>query len=139
MSAETILYSLVSAIVGGLIVAGANHFLAGRREIAQKQRDLALSKLVDAWMLLSETADRNVKKGDIEKLEEAVRLIVLFGNDKQIDEIIDAAHAYENGAVADFTSVQISIRKEIRQKLQIEGRDRHFWFAVSAKTENTAK
>jgi hypothetical protein len=129
MPVETVFYSMLSAIVGGLIVATTNHLLAARREIAQKQREIALSKLVDAWLLLNEASDRHVKKPDLDKLEEAVRLVVLFGDDKRIDEIESAANSLANGGVADWTSVQISLRKNIRQKLQIQGRDRHFWFS----------
>ena len=137
MSAETILYSLLSAIVGGLIVAIANHWLAGRREIAQKQRELALSKLVEASLFLNEANDRAVRRPNLEKLEEAVRLVVLFGSDKQIDEIEAAADALTAGKKGDWTSVLISLRSDIRQKLQIEGRDRHFWFSSGPTQEAT--
>jgi hypothetical protein len=131
MTSTTALYSLVSAIVGGIIVAISNHYLASRREIAQKQRDLALSKLVDAWLLLQDACEKKISKPDLQKFEEAVRLVVLFGSDRQIDEIELAAKAITSGQIGDFTSVIVSLRRDIRQKLQIEGRDRHFWFSAA--------
>jgi hypothetical protein len=129
MTTETIILSLLSAIVGGLIVAFANHRMSIQREIQSKNRDLAITKLVDAWLLLCEASDRVVKKGDPEKLEEAAHLILLFGTDDQIDLIEIATKAFAKEERADWTELQVSLRRTIRKRLEISGRDRHFWFA----------
>jgi hypothetical protein len=129
MTPETITLSLLSAMIGGLFVAYANHRMSVVREIQNKNRDVGLTKLVEAWLLLNEASDRGVKKGDPGKLEEAVRLIVLFGTDEQIDLIEGAAKKYQKNELADWTELQVSLRRTIRERLKIIGRDRHFWFA----------
>ena len=81
ISQATIFLSFLSAIVGGSAVALINHWLSFKRDVATKQRDISLSKLVEAWLLLDQASDKGPKKGEIEKFFEALKLIILFGSD----------------------------------------------------------
>ncbi|MGL5447189.1 MAG: hypothetical protein ACRDBL_07770 [Rhabdaerophilum sp.] len=131
MTIETVLLSLASAIIGGLVVAFANHWMTKRRDIEAKRREIALTRLVDAWLALDAASEKpNVRDGDIKKLEEAVRTIVLFADDEEIDLAEQVAKSFLQKKQAVWTELQISLRQRIRSSMGIKGRKRHFWFAV---------
>jgi hypothetical protein len=133
----SILLSLASAVIGGLIVAFANHWMTKRRDIETKRREIALTRLVEAWFALDYASDRpGVRQGDLTKLEEAVRTIVLFGEDKEVDMAEKAMNTMVKAGYADFTDLLVELRQRIRTSTGIAGKRRHFWYAIKVPKDD---
>jgi hypothetical protein len=135
-----IFLSLLSAIVGGLVVAIANHLMTKKRDVEAKRREIALTKLVDAWLALDAAAEKpGIRDGELEKLEEAVRILVLFGEDEDIDLAENAVKSIQKNQPADWTELQKSLRKKIRDRMGIKGQKRHLWFAIAPQNKDQKK
>ncbi|HRK25414.1 MAG TPA: hypothetical protein PLQ11_10715 [Beijerinckiaceae bacterium] len=140
MTIDAALLSLLSAILGGLIVAAINHVFSRRRELDAKKRDIALSKLLEAWLALDAASHKpGVYDGEIHKLEEATRLILLFAEDDDIDKIETITKNVTKKEPADYTPLLKSLRQKIRDQIGLEGRARHFWFAAKPIQTPTPK
>lgn len=137
MVIETVLLSLASAIVGGLVVAVVNHRLTRSRELEAKRRDIALLHLVGAWQALDAASDKaGIRRADLKKAEEAIRTIVLFSSDKIIDLAETAVKTFETKGNADWTPILKNLRDGIRSSMGIDGKSRHFWFAIEPSENN---
>ena len=113
------------------MVAFANHLMTRKRELEAKQREIALSRLVEAWLALDAASEKpGIRDGDLAKLEEAIRTIVLFGEDQEIDIAIRVGQSMASEQKAQFTDLLVALRKRIRASMGIRGKDRHYWFAV---------
>jgi len=82
---QTIVFSFASSLIGGLVVAAANHFMTKRRDREQRKREMVTKFLIDAWQNLGagsrdETAIHTKSKA----LEKAIADIQLFGSPEQI-------------------------------------------------------
>jgi hypothetical protein len=126
MSAETILYSLLSAIVGGLIVAVANHLMARRRELEKKTTDIRIDYLIDCWMKIEraafvgpevETAERSAR---YDALEESVAKIILLGNAAEVTAAKKFARELAHGSNASVMELLNSLRDSLRKRLELD-------------------
>ena len=130
MDPQTLLLSFSSAIVGGLIVAFANHRFSFKRDVTSKQREITLSKLVEAWLLLDAASDKGNEPGDLAKLPEAMRLILLFGSDKNADLAESINRDIYEGKKSDWTPLLKSLRHDIRSSVGLSLKDRYFYIHV---------
>ena len=114
---EAVFIPLTSAIVGGLIV----HFLTLRRDRLQSRRDFYTRYLVEAFNVITSNSGR--KKGEFEhrKFEDALSVIQLFGNQKQINLALDVAkELVDRKEVVNLVPLLSELRKSLRNELELE-------------------
>lgn len=114
-----------SAVVGGLVVAIVNHLTARKRELAAKNREVVLTKLVRAWELLDDASQKGAKPANFKNFEEIVQLLLLYGKENEIEKverIYKEIAALEQGQ-RDYVSwgdLQKILRDRVRSELGLE-------------------
>jgi hypothetical protein len=126
MPAATILYSLISGIVGGLIVAAFNHWLTRKHENEKNCFDLNIEYLIDRWIkiehasLMSQHVSLEIRACRLDDLEHAIARIFLIRNSKELD----AAKAFAKSLAADTNSLVNklldSLRDSLCERLELE-------------------
>jgi hypothetical protein len=71
----------------------------------------------------------NKPNRDKSRMQDAVRTILLLGEDKDIDELEELLKNMAKGHNLDGKPLIISLRDTIRKRLGLSGRKRYFWFA----------
>ena len=132
---ETIGLSLASSLIGGLVVAIANHFMTKRREREQRKREFVLKFLVDAWQNL-EAGSRN--EIDIHQkskaLEKAIADIQLFGSPAQIQMANTLAKEMVSKGSSGTTDLLADLQKDLRRELGLHPSPvRLFFFRLTPK------
>lgn len=114
---ETILTPLISAILGGLIV----HFFTLRRDRLQSRRNIYSSYLIEAFNVISTNSGRTKKDFEFRKFEDAISVIQLFGNKKQIEMALEVAKGLvEKKETIDLVPLLSELRKSLRKELNLE-------------------
>ena len=128
MNTDAIVVSLISSIIGGLIVAFANHVMTRRREHEKKLSDLRIQHLIDSWKKIEKAsvADHSEKGKDkknalYDGLEDAIASIVLLGTKKEVELARMFAIELSHGAGASSTELLNALRASLRIELGLEG------------------
>lgn len=95
------------------------HWFAKRRDIANKQKELRINYLIEAWRKLEYAANR--KEFDkTECLEKPIADIQLFGTKKQISLAIELATAIVENQDSNLTGLLEELRGNLRKELNLE-------------------
>ncbi|RWW99550.1 hypothetical protein [Flavobacterium cerinum] len=95
------------------------HWFAKRRDIANKQKELRINYLIEAWRKLEYAANRN-EFDKIECLEKPIADIQLFGTKKQISLAIELATAIVENQDSNLTGLLEELRGNLRKELNLE-------------------
>jgi len=110
----TALTSLVSALVGGLIV----HWLSKSRDALNRRRELRVEFLSGAYRKFVDASDRDVRTPDqTAALESAVLEILLVGNAEEIRVSEDALIAGSKTGVTSMKAITTTLRRSLRREL----------------------
>jgi len=126
LTVESIVLSLASAIIGGLVVAIANHWMTQSRENRKAKADISLKYRVEAWRKVDSI--HGLDK-DLTCLESAVADVLLFGTDEEIELAKKVAQTAGRKGTTDTTELLVVLRKNIRSDLGLSATaTHHFWF-----------
>jgi len=122
------LISIASSILGGLIVAVANHFMTKRRDEHKQKGDLRIAYLIESWKRIerasnTENATPEQKSKLYDELEDALASITLLGTRQEVDLASQLAHAMGRGGSADSTKLLNGLRNGVRSELGLEAVD----------------
>lgn len=109
---------LVTATVA-FIGSWLAHFFAARRDRKNKQRDLRISFLIEAYRRLEFIANRP-SLDDAKSIESAVADIQLFGTSSQVRLIQSFATKFATTQTAPLDTILSELRKDLRAELQFE-------------------
>jgi hypothetical protein len=125
-----ILSTAIIAVFGWVV---ANYFTS-RREVKNKQREIKVKYLIEAYQKLENCILRDLK--DVGKdLESSVANIQLFGSEKQIKLAKKIANDISKNGSADLESLLKSLRTDLRKELQLSENDSNVQF-LRMKTHN---
>jgi hypothetical protein len=103
-------------IIIGWFVA---YFFGKRQNVINKQREVRIHYLINAWQLIERVANR--KDNELNKnLEIAVAEIQLFGSKKQIELVQKFAEEFANNSSGNVLGLLIDLRKDLRKELNLE-------------------
>jgi hypothetical protein len=124
---NTVFVSVISSIVGGLIVAATNQLLTRYREKRQNFENLRIEYLIESWKKIERAACVGDEKGSDEvrklydDLEDAVASINLLGNPKEIEEAKRFAEALAAGTDPNCVRALLnSLRAALRGELGLQ-------------------
>jgi len=133
---ETIVTPLLSALLGGTIVAVVTHLLTSRRERQRNKREFNLKYLIDAWKNLNKGSRDDV--GIHEKapaLESAIADVQLFGSPAQIRMAQKIAQEMTEANTSNTTDLLHDLRDGIRRELELEkAPEGAFFFRITPLT-----
>jgi hypothetical protein len=117
----TPILSLLSAILGGTLVAIVNHHLTNRRERFRSKREFNLKYLIDAWRNISKGSRRGTElREKASALETGIADIQLFGNATQISLAQRLADDVVKTNITKPGELLIDLRDSIRRELDLE-------------------
>lgn len=121
----TIIVPIASSIVGGIIVALANHLLTKHRDVIKQKSDLRISYLIESWKNIeraSKTTDRSRDQilDLYDGLEDALASITLLGTRNEVQLAERLAQEMAKGPGADSTGLINGLRKSLRKELGLE-------------------
>ena len=110
----TIVIPSVLVILGWFIA----NWLAARRELQSKKREVRVGYMIEAYRKIASAANRGPSTSDIQKTDigSAVEDIQLLGNVEQLAELNKMIHFGK----ADFTSILEALRRELREELDLD-------------------
>ncbi len=95
------------------------HWFAKRRDLANKQKELRINYLIEAWRKLEFAANR--KDFDrVEYLERPIADIQLFGTARQIEIALEFANDIVANRASDLQGVLEELRNSLREELKME-------------------
>lgn len=115
-----------SAIVGGVVVAFANHVMTLKRERERKTTDVRIEYLIESWAKIerasyvSDSASKDQRNKFYDDLEQAVAKIILLGDVKEVDAAKKFARDLAAGSNASANELLNSLRDSLREKLKLE-------------------
>lgn len=110
-----LLITAVVTIFGWYIV----HLFAAKRDRKNKQRELRVNYLIEAWRKLEYSANR--KNVDMtEYIEKPIADIQLFGTKKQVELSIKIAHELAEQQESSLIDLLTELRKDLRRELDLE-------------------
>ena len=112
-------------MLGGLVVALANHFFTRKREAARQKNEVRVSYLIESWKRIERASnidgaspERKYKLYD--ELEDALASIALLGNDQEVSLAADLGYKLSEGRGADSTKLLHALRNSRRNELDLE-------------------
>jgi hypothetical protein len=126
MSATTILLSLISALLAGLVVAIANHWMTRTRELEKKTTDVRVEYLIECCLkfekasCLGSNPSLETIEESYEDIESAFSKIMLLGDPNEIAAVKKFAQEFASSKNASAESVVNSLRDSLRKKLGLE-------------------
>ena len=118
MNIDLLIPLLVTAVVAiaGWLVA---HRFAANRDRANKQRDVRISYLIQAYRDLGMAASRKLGSEHFKKLESAFHDIQLFGTPSQLELLHAATKRWESTGGADVHLLLGDPRDDLRRELNL--------------------
>jgi hypothetical protein len=125
--------SLLSSIVGGLIVAFVNHAMTKRREHDRSKHELNLKYLIEAWRNLSKGSRDDVEIWEkASALEKGIEDVQLFGSAEQIKMAQLMAQEMTTKGSSNTTPLLHNLRNDIRRELRLENvAEAEFFFRIT--------
>ena|SRR5712692_852308 len=108
--------SAVVVIVGWYVV----HYLSGRRDQANKRRDLRVQYLIEAYRRLEFAGNRPLTKEVAPEFEKAIADIQLFGTPKQVELAQAFALGFAESGIHSLDPLLNELRQELRKELNLE-------------------
>ena len=108
--------SLVSALIGGALVAIVNHGFSARRDTRNKQRELRVKNLIEIFEAFdsSDLVDPQLEK---RALETAVSKVQLFGDEALVGHTREFLNAMKVSGSHNTDALMRKLRDEIRSEL----------------------
>jgi hypothetical protein len=123
MDVSPIIISLLSSIIGGVIVAFANHAMTRRKEHEKKLADLRIQHLIDSWRKIekasvvdSSPSSQDRKNALYDGLEDATASIMLLGTENEVE----LARKFSKELAAKRTSSADELLNALRASLRAE-------------------
>ncbi len=110
-----LLVTATVAIVGWFVA----HRFSAHRDRANKQRDIRITYLVQAYRDLGMAASRAPNSEQFKKLESAFHDIQLFGTPSQIDELHSATQRWKSAGGTDLDLLLSDLRDDLRRELNL--------------------
>jgi hypothetical protein len=95
------------------------HLLAAKRDRRNKQRELRINYLIEAWRKLEYASNRKDVNA-VEFVEKPVADIQLFGTKKQIELTIKIANELAETRGTNLIELLTELRKDLRRELNLE-------------------
>ena len=112
----TVFFTALITIIGWLIY----HFLASRRDQANKRREKRIEYMIEIWRKLERAADRGKDKSLLPNMEEAIADIQLLGNKKQVELAIQTAEKLAKEGTVTVKDILKQLRDDLRKELKLE-------------------
>lgn len=104
--------------IGGWYVA---HALSGRRDTANKRRELRLQYLIEAYRRIERVANQGVISSDLApELERAIADVQLFGSARQVGLVQSFANDFSQTGHGNPSDLLVDLRQDLRKELQLE-------------------
>lgn len=118
---KAVIISLISSLLGGLVVAAANYFFTRKRESIRQKNEVRVSYLIESWKKIERAsnidgASPEQKYKLYDELEDALASIGLLGT----GEAADLGHKMSEGPGADSTKLLHALRNSLRKELGLE-------------------
>jgi hypothetical protein len=126
MSVGRVPLSLIASILGGLIVALANHWLTKRRDFRRKLTELRVEQLIDCWVkleraaLLPSRADSATVETVFNDADGAMARIRLLGTKQEIDLADSVQAKLSHGDSAAIAELLSELRAHLRRELDLQ-------------------
>ena len=133
-----IITTIILAVLGWIV----GHFFTSRRDKKIKKRELSLQYLVEAYRVLTnDVSERNATSERVEKLENLISDIQLFGTIEQVELsrklAADAAKSYANGEAFDLDPLINCLRDNLRRELGLKPvKENVTWFRAPQEEYN---
>ena len=107
----------IVAILGWIIV----HSLSGKRDQANKRRDIRLQYLIEAYRRLGDATTRDLTSASeqAQGLESAIADIQLFGSISQVEKLKKFLEHYASNGNANVDDVINDLRDELQKELDL--------------------
>ena len=96
------------------------HYLAGKRDQANKRRDLRVQYLIEAYRRLEFAGNRPLTEEVAPEFEKAVADIQLFGTPKQVELAQAFALGFAKNGTHPLDPLLNELRQELRKELNLE-------------------
>jgi hypothetical protein len=106
----------VVIIVGWYVV----HYLTGKRDQANKRRELRVQYLIEAYRRLEFAGNRPLTKEVAPEFEKAIADIQLFGTPKQVELAQAFALGFAKNGMHSLDPLLNELRQELRRELNLE-------------------
>ena len=132
MNLELLLPLLVTASVAiaGWFVA---HRFSTDRDRANKQRDIRVNYLIQAYRDIGMAAQRPPNSEQFNKLESAFHDVQLFGTPAQLDKLQSAIVVWKTDGGADMNDLLSDLRDDLRKELNLPKSDASLVFFRARK------
>jgi hypothetical protein len=126
MGLEQILSPLLASIIGGLVVAFANHFMTRRRETEKRLAELRIGHLIECWRkiehasLIPEHSGPGVRNDAYDGMDDAVARITLLGTRREIEIANQVARELSNNNSSAVVDLLNELRASLRRELSLE-------------------
>lgn len=122
--------SLVSAVIGGAIVAIVTHLLTRRLDTERRRTEKAIEYRIEAWRAIADQTDRTL---DAEAFEKALAEIILFGNEQEVQLVSKIMDEFVAHHTSDTTDLLKLLRRNIREELGLPKTSIEFrWLRVKS-------
>jgi hypothetical protein len=110
-----LLVTTAVAIIGWFVA----HRFTSNRDRANKQRDIRITYLVQAYRDLGLAASRDPDSEQFKKLESAFHDIQLFGTPSQLDKFHAAIERWKSAGGTDLNLLLSDLRDDLRRELNL--------------------
>lgn len=110
-----LLVTTTLAIIGWFV----GHHFSTKRDRENKQRDIRITYLVQAYRDLGMAADRPPNSEQFKKLESAFHDIQLFGTQSQLDELHAAKERWKSPGEKQLKLLLSDLRDDLRKELNL--------------------
>lgn len=121
----TLTITVIVALLGWLLV----HRLNSERDLRNKKREIVLSHLIEAYMVLTHELNREWTDERALIFESMVSRIQLFGTINSIEQLKQMIDQFTKTRAMDLTKLTVLIRNELRNELELEHIEGNvFWY-----------
>lgn len=124
-----LLVTAAVAVIGWFV----GHHFSSKRDRENKQRDIRISYLIQAYRDLDMAASRPSNSEQFKKLEAAFHDIQLFGTDSQLSELHAATERWKSAGGTDLNRLLCDLRDDLRKELNLEKTNAPLVFFRAAK------
>jgi hypothetical protein len=126
---QTGVISLISAVIGGAIVAVVSHLLTRQRETERRRTEKAIEYRIEAWRAI---ADQTGRVLDADAFEKALAETILFGDEREVQLVSKIMDEFVAKGTADTTELLKLLRRNIRDELGLTKTSIEFrWLRVN--------
>lgn len=112
-----ILITIIVAVIGWII----GHYFTSKRDKLNKKRELILKELMIAYRILTnEISHRELNNEKMEKLEQVLTDIQLFGTTEQIELVKQLSNEVAEKSTFELDPLINNLRSALRQELDLK-------------------